>query len=406
MTLLVFASVFLVYLRALPPALAPWRDTGEMSLASWTLSVAHPTSYPLFVLLGRAARLIPLGNFAYRLNVLAAAAGAAAAALLFAFVRRRRGVFPALAAVAWLAFNAAFWTVSQVSEMYSLWILCAVALMALALTASEERDERLWPAFCFVAGLLAGNRLDLILWAPGLLWVALAGRPAAKSEDGLWAGLAFIVFPAADVLTGSNLPFAGLIALTVLWLSRGPGMTRRLAVAAAAGAGGLSIYLFLPVRSASGPLLDWNHPAVLSNFLDSILRTRYGGTLDLISKNYATGELFGDNLRRWGAHLWAGWMRGGVSRGPAALARTRGLLVVERARLHFYGEHAAEPALHGDPRASLSPLRRGAGLLGGGRRRRSRRRLARAGSRLRRGRAAVAPLARRARARRPSYPSL
>src|SRR5207302_40 len=88
---------------------------------------------------------------------------------------------------------------------------------------------------------------------------------------------------------------------------------RRLAVAGAAGAGGLSIYLFLPVRSATGPLLDWNHPAVLSNFLDSILRTRYGGTLDLISRNYATGEMFGDNLVRWGAHLWDAF-------GPAGLA--------------------------------------------------------------------------------------
>jgi tetratricopeptide (TPR) repeat protein len=233
--------------------------------------------------------------------------------LLFSFVRRRRGTFPALAAAGWLAFNATFWTASQVSEMYSLWILCAVALMALALAASEEKDERLWPAFCFLAGLLAGNRLDLVLWAPGLLWVALAGRPASKDEDGLWAGLAFLVFPAANALTGSNLPFAALIGLTALWRARGPGMGRRLAVASGAFAGGLSIYLYLPVRSATGPLLDWNHPAVLKNFLDSILRTRYGGTLDLISLNYATGELFGVNLRQWGAHLW-----GAI--GPAGLA--------------------------------------------------------------------------------------
>ncbi|HXS99751.1 MAG TPA: DUF2723 domain-containing protein [Elusimicrobiota bacterium] len=312
MTILVFVSVFLAYLSALPGSLAPWRDTGEMSLASWTLGVAHPTSYPLFVVVGRALRAVPLGNFAYRLNVLSAAAGAAAAALVFDVVRRRRGTLPALAAAAWLAFNAAFWTVSQVSEMYSLWILCAVALMAAAQACSEAEGERLWPAFCFLAGLLFGNRLDLVLWAPGLLWVALASRRAADGE-GLWAGLAFVVFPAAAALTGSNLPFAALIALTGLWLARGPGMARRVAVAAAAGAAGLSIYLYLPVRSAAGPLLDWNHPSTVSNFLDSILRTRYGGTLDLISLNYATGELFGDNLVRWGAHLWDAF-------GPAGLA--------------------------------------------------------------------------------------
>jgi tetratricopeptide (TPR) repeat protein len=313
MTLLVFGAVFLAYLRALPPCLAPWRDTGEMAWSSWSLGVAHPTGYPLYLLLGRLAASIPLGNFAYRLNVLSAAAGAAAVALLFSSVRRRAGLWPALAAAGWLAFNAAFWTVSQVSEMYSLWILCAIGLMLAAGAVSEAGGERLWPAFCFLAGVLLGNRLDLLLWAPGLLWLALAARPGVPGEDGLWAGVALLLFPAIDVMTGSNFPFAALIVLTVLWRARGPGMARRTALAAAAGAAGLSIYLYLPVRSATGPLLDWNHPALAANFADSILRTRYGGTLDLISRNYATGQLFGDNLRLWGAHLWDAF-------GPAGLA--------------------------------------------------------------------------------------
>lgn len=312
MSLLVFAAAFLLYLRALPPALAPWRDTGEMTFASWTLGVAHPTGYPLFVLIGRAMASLPLGNFAYRMNVLSAAGGAAAVALLYRYTRRRHGAWPALAAAAWLAFNAAFWTVSSVSEMYSLWILCAAGLMTAALAASEDAGGRLWPGFCFLSGLLLGNRLDLLLWAPGLLWLALAARPAADGEDGLWAGVALVLFPAIAALSGSNTPFAFLIVLTVLWRSRGPGMARRVGLAAAAGLAGLSVYLYLPVRSATGPLLDWNHPATLSNFLDSVLRTRYGGTLDLISRSYATGELFGDNLRLWGAHLWDAF-------GPAGL---------------------------------------------------------------------------------------
>jgi tetratricopeptide (TPR) repeat protein len=313
MSVLVFVSVFLVYLRALPPALAPWRDTGEMSWASWSLGVAHPTGYPLYLLLGRLAALVPLGNFAYRLNVVSAAAGAAAATLLFVVIRRRHGLFPAVAAAAWLAFNGVFWTVSQVSEMYSLWALCAVALMTAALAASEDASERLWPGFCFLAGLFLGNRLDLLLWAPGLLWLALAARPPAEGDDGLWAFAAFALFPAIAAATGSNAPFAVLILLTVLWRARGAGMARRVGLAAAAGLAGFSVYCYLPVRSSTGPLLDWNHPAQLSNFLDSLLRTRYGGTLDLISRNYATGELFGDNLRLWGAHLWDAF-------GPAGLA--------------------------------------------------------------------------------------
>lgn len=313
MSLTVFLGVLLVYLQALPPGLVAWRDTGEMCTAAWTLGVAHPTSYPLYVLIGRVMRAFPLGNFAYRLNLLSAAAGALAVAGLFAWSRRRRGLAAALAAAAWLAFDPTFWTVCQVSEMYSLWVLGAVGLLILAAEVSSDPLERLWPALCFLSGLCLGNRLDLLLWAPGLLWLALAHRPGGESEDGLWAGAAFLIFPALVAFSGSNAPMAVLVVGTLLWRSRGSGMSRRVLLAAGAGLAGLSVYLFLPVRSASGPLLDWNHPAVLSNFLDSLLRTRYGGTLDLISRNYAIGELFLDNLRLWGAHLWDAF-------GPAGLA--------------------------------------------------------------------------------------
>ena len=304
MSFAVFFGVLAVYLAKLPPVLAPWRDTGEMGVAVATLGVAHPTSYPLYILLGRLVTFFSLGNPAYRLNLLSAVAGAAACALLFKVLRPKRGMAAALASAACLAFNPTFWAVSQVSEMYSLWVLAAIALIALAERLSEDASERLWPAFCYLAGVLLTNRLDLILLAPGLLWLALAHRPKGQGEDNLWAGMALLLAPAAAALSGSNLPAAVLIVGTFLARTRGDGATRRLTLGVGAGLAGLSVYLYLPVRSATGPFLDWNHPAKLANFLDSILRTRYGGTLDLISRNYGVGEMFGENLRLWGAHLW------------------------------------------------------------------------------------------------------
>jgi|CXWL01.1.fsa_nt_gi tetratricopeptide (TPR) repeat protein len=304
MSLGIFLGVLTLYLAKLPPVLAPWRDTGEMSVAVSTLGVAHPTSYPLYILLGRLASLFPLGNTAYRLNLLSAVAGAAACALLFAVLRRRHGMAASLAAGICLAFNPTFWAVSQVSEMYSLWVLAAIGLIALAERLAEDDSERLWPAFCYLAGILLTNRLDLILLAPGLLWLALAHRPKGQGEDNLWVGMALLLAPAAAALSGSNVPAALLIGGTFLARTRGEGAARRLALGIGAGLAGLSVYLYLPVRSATGPFLDWNHPAKLANFMDSILRTRYGGTLDLISRNYGVGEMFGENLRLWGSHLW------------------------------------------------------------------------------------------------------
>ncbi len=269
----VFFGVLSLYLAKLPPALAPWRDSGEMSVAAATLGIAHPTSYPLYVLLARLASVVPLGNPAYRLNLLSAAAGAAACALIAEMVREKRGGIAALAAAACLALNPSFWAVSQVSEMYSLWVLGAVGLIALAERLSEDPAERLWPAFCYLCGLLLANRLDLILLAPGLLWLALSGRPTAKGEEKLWLGAILLAVPAAAALTGSNLPAAALIAALFLARTRGDGAARRRLWGLGAGLAGLSVYLYLPVRSRSGPFLDWNHPAALSGFLDSLLRS-------------------------------------------------------------------------------------------------------------------------------------
>lgn len=303
MTFLVFGAFFWLYVSTMAPALAPYRDSGEMAAASFTLSVAHPTSYPSYVMLGHLAQRLPLGNPAYRLNLLSAAAAALACAALFAAARRRWGLWAGLGAAALLGFNGTFWSVAQVQEMYGLGVLFAVGLMALGLSLRESYQERLWRGLCFCAAIALTNRLDLLLWAPGLLWLALAEREESRAP--LWASLALLIFPAVQIGLQANWPIVLLIGLTALW--RAPRPRRKwswLAMTAACGAAGLSLYLFLPVRSGTAPWLDWNHPAAPANFLESLLRSRYGGTLDLLSANYATGELFGANMKLYARHLW------------------------------------------------------------------------------------------------------
>jgi hypothetical protein len=317
---LIFGVLFILYTAALPPGVAPYRDTGEMASAAATLSVAHPTSYPSYVLLGHLAQRVPLGNPAYRLALLSAAAAALACAALAWVARRRWGLWAGLGAAALLALNAAFWSVAQVQEMYALWVLAAVLLMGLALRLSRGFDPRLWRLFCFASGLALTNRLDLLLWAPGLLWLALSDGEEARAPA--WASLAFLVTPALQIGLGANWPIVPLIVLTVWWRRRGG--AGWLLESAGWAAAGLSAYLFLPVRSAGGPWLDWNHPSVLGNLLDSLLRTRYGGTLDLLSKNYATGELFGENLKLWGAHLWDCFSAAGLALAVFGAARAAG----------------------------------------------------------------------------------
>jgi tetratricopeptide (TPR) repeat protein len=300
--LLVFIVSFGVYLTALPPALAPYRDAGEMATSAFTLGVSHPTSYPLYILLGRLMNAVPLGNPAYRLSLLSALAGAAALAVIYQCCAKRWGPAAGLGAAVLLGLNGTFWSVAVVQEMYTLWMLAAASLLAVALNLRDRYEERLWLGFCLLYGLCLANRLDLVLWAPGLLWLALGSWE--ETQTPLWASLCFLVFPALLVVSDKNAMIVPLILGTVLWRYRGPGRAAWALRSMVFAAAGLALYAYLPLRSGRAPWLDWNHPMVFANFLESVLRSKYGGTLDLLSKNYAKGALFGDNMVLYGRHLW------------------------------------------------------------------------------------------------------
>src|SRR6266508_5547291 len=151
----VFAVAMVVYLRTLLPG-SSFGDWGEMQMIPAQLGVPHPTGYPLYVLLGKAFSLLPMGSIAYRANLLSAvaAAGGAAAVVL---VSTRLGVRPVLAAIAGLtlAVTGTLWLEATFSEMNGLHLLLVALVIHRALVwRAERRDSDLR-----LGGLLAGLSL-------------------------------------------------------------------------------------------------------------------------------------------------------------------------------------------------------------------------------------------------------
>lgn len=246
--------VFGAYLQAVNPSVAAYRDSGEMVTAAKTLGVAHPPGYPLYVIAAKAATFLPLGNPSYRLNVFSALAVALATALLAlwlsAFVPT---VVAGLTALLW-AQSSLLWSVGVVSEMYALGLVFLIGVFALL----ARKDERFVFLAAFLYGLGLGVRMDLSLAAPALAWLA-------------WdAGFRF---------------------------------RRKSLVAICFFALGFSVFAYLPIRSLQDPILDWNDPETLGKLWGTITRKTHGGTLDLLSKNYKTGELFLTDLGHYGRHL-------------------------------------------------------------------------------------------------------
>ena len=84
--LLTTAIVLLGYLVSLAPTVTFW-DAGEFIAASRILGIPHPPGTPLFVMLGHVwGTVVPIGEYAFRLNLMSAFFSSLAAGALFLVV--------------------------------------------------------------------------------------------------------------------------------------------------------------------------------------------------------------------------------------------------------------------------------------------------------------------------------
>src|SRR5512134_78178 len=129
-----------VYVLTLSPTVT-WKnfgeDSGDLLSASATLGIPHPTGYPLYVLLGRVASLLPLGSIAFRVNLVSALAGAAGVYFLARWVLEAApkaagtggAMFGALGAALVYAFSRGAWSQSVLAEVYTLQIAILGAIL-------------------------------------------------------------------------------------------------------------------------------------------------------------------------------------------------------------------------------------------------------------------------------------
>ena len=70
-------SALALYIRTLAPSLL-WGDSAEFQTLSYTLGMTHPSGYMTQIMLGKLFTYIPVGNIAYRVNLMSAFFGALA----------------------------------------------------------------------------------------------------------------------------------------------------------------------------------------------------------------------------------------------------------------------------------------------------------------------------------------
>jgi hypothetical protein len=252
--LLLAASAFCVYLRTLSGTVTT-EDPGELATALYTLGIAHPTGYPLFTLLGWFFSHLPIGGTViWRLNLLGALLAAFAAfwffrLFLFLLSPRARALFgmapppaanptvPRAAAAAGavvFAYSAVYWSEAVALEVYALHLVFLALVTGLFLRALADGTRKAWILFAFTLGLSFTNHMMTVLLAPAFLYLFFSVHGFGRAA---WGRIAVAV-----------LPFLAP----------------------------LSLYLYLPLRAAQGPLMNWGDPSTPGAVWKHVTAAQYG----------------------------------------------------------------------------------------------------------------------------------
>jgi hypothetical protein len=132
---------FAIYLRTLGPTVGR-ADTFEFQVVAPTLGVAHPTGYPLYILIGKIFTLLPIGSVAWRVNLTSAVFAVLASLLVYLFIQRltKRPMVAFVAALA-LAFSRVYWSQAVVAEVYALHSMFVIAILFILLVALGDPDK-------------------------------------------------------------------------------------------------------------------------------------------------------------------------------------------------------------------------------------------------------------------------
>jgi hypothetical protein len=242
------AAVVAIYLLTMGRTVGE-HDTFEFQVVAYQLGIAHPSGYPLYLMLGNLFTRLPFGSVAWRVNLASVLYGVMALAFVYLLVCRigqRR--LPALLAALTLALSPTFWSQTVEAEVYTLHALFVAATLWLMVTLSTEEgsfspvsgDKWTFPVYIcglfVLLGLSLTNHLTTVFLLPaaGLTVLFLIGRRYIA-------------------LTNYRLFFA--LALSFLLP--------------------LTLYAYLPIRW----LAVNGEPMGLARFVDWVLGRRFAGAL-------------------------------------------------------------------------------------------------------------------------------
>jgi hypothetical protein len=161
----VLLAALVLYVMTCAPGVL-WQDSGVYQYRIWHNDIEGrgglALSHPLYHLIGIVVKYIPIGEFAYKVNLISAVAGAFAVANLFLLVRLwLKKSLPALLAAVTLAVSHTFWRHAVIAEDYTLY--AALLLAELIMLLQYVKTKRVF--YLYLLGLFNGLAISTHMFA-------------------------------------------------------------------------------------------------------------------------------------------------------------------------------------------------------------------------------------------------
>ncbi len=240
--LTLFFIIFIgIYLFTISPSYNS-DDSPETTLAFYSLGIQHPPGYPLNTLMGKLFTFLPLGNLMFRANLMAMFFNILTGLFLFIILSKilddsknnKIRFLISITGVVFFIFSTSIWRqgISAKGSIYALnsFLTCVAIYSVLNIKYSIKY----FYLFCFIYGVAMCNHwTSMIVILPAFLLYIFFEYKKINVKNILWGAILFFI--------------------------------------------GLSVYLFVFIRSHTNPIYAWGDTKTLNDFIWLISRAQYAG---------------------------------------------------------------------------------------------------------------------------------
>ena len=329
---LAFLVSLVLYIRTMAPS-APFWDAGEFIAAAYTLGVPHSPGTPLYVLVGRVFTLLPLPfSIAARVNFISVMAGSLGILMVYLLAIRfldymlgksetavdtLAKVVGALVGALFLTFSHTYWANSTESEVYTMSVFVMGAMTWLALKWTDNPNGPKAVAYIYLLfyllALTVGLHLGTILAFAGIfVLILMTQQKAFSNTQFLLACFGVGIFVADATLYRQGQITLTLLAILVIALAYSYNRSKSMfaIVSSLLFFLGISVHLYLKIRSGHNPAIDEADPETWRNLYAVLRREQYPPPDVFTRKSSFFGfqihhfnDYFQDQFKMWTAYL-------------------------------------------------------------------------------------------------------